>query len=82
MTDKPWYKDWFNSPFYHKLYLERDDKEADAFIDQLIQYLNPEAGSRMLDVACGKGRHSRKLASLGFTVTGIDVSKDSIAYAR
>ncbi|MGZ8511388.1 MAG: class I SAM-dependent methyltransferase [Chitinophagaceae bacterium] len=82
MTDKPWYKDWFNSPFYHKLYFERDDKEAEAFIDQLIQYLNPEAGSRMLDVACGKGRHCRKLASLGFRVTGIDVSKDSIAYAR
>ncbi len=82
MTDKPWYKDWFNSPFYHKLYFERDDKEAEAFIDQLIQYLKPAPGSRMLDVACGKGRHSKKLASLGFSVTGIDVSPDSIAYAR
>jgi SAM-dependent methyltransferase len=82
MTDKPWYKDWFNSPFYHKLYFERDDKEAEAFIDQLIQYLKPASGSRMLDVACGKGRHSKKLASLGFSVTGIDVSPDSIAYAR
>jgi SAM-dependent methyltransferase len=28
MTGKEWYEDWFNSPFYHKLYFERDEKEA------------------------------------------------------
>ncbi len=82
MSDKPWYKDWFNSPFYHKLYAERDDKEAENFIDQLIQYVKPQPGSRILDIACGKGRNSQKLASMGFTVTGIDISTDSIAYAR
>jgi SAM-dependent methyltransferase len=36
----------------------------------------------MLDVACGKGRHSKTLASLGFQVTGIDISPDSIAFAK
>ncbi len=82
MKDESWYKEWFNSPFYHKLYFERDEKEAEAFIDLLIQYLKPAPGSRILDLACGKGRHSKKLASLGFDVTGIDISPDSIAYAR
>ena len=82
MKDKSWYKEWFNSPFYHKLYFERDEKEAEAFIEQLIQYLKPARHSHILDVACGKGRHSKKLASLGFTVTGIDISPDNIAYAR
>ncbi|MGZ8558448.1 MAG: class I SAM-dependent methyltransferase [Chitinophagaceae bacterium] len=82
MKDKSWYKEWFNSPFYHKLYFERDEKEAKAFIEQLIQYLKPAPGSRILDVACGKGRHSIKLSSMGFAVTGIDISPDSIAYAR
>ena len=82
MSDNPWYKEWFNSPFYHKLYFERDDKEAENFIDQLIRYLNPAAGSLILDVACGKGRHSKKLASQGFIVTGIDISPDSIVFAR
>jgi SAM-dependent methyltransferase len=82
MSDKRWYKDWFNSPFYHKLYFERDDREAETFIDQLIQYLKPEKKSRMLDVGCGKGRHSIKLASLGFSVTGIDLAPGSIAYAK
>ncbi|MEP6700812.1 MAG: class I SAM-dependent methyltransferase [Bacteroidota bacterium] len=82
MAENAWYKDWFNSPFYHKLYFERDEKEAEEFIKKLIEHLKPASGSRMLDVACGKGRHSKTLASLGFTVTGIDISPDSIAYAK
>ncbi len=82
MAEKAWYKEWFNSSFYHKLYFERDEKEAEAFIKKLVQHLQPAPGSLMLDVACGKGRHSKTLASLGFTVTGIDISGDSIAYAR
>jgi SAM-dependent methyltransferase len=82
MAEQAWYKNWFNSPFYHKLYFERDEEEADAFIKKLIAYLKPSPGSRMLDVACGKGRHSKTLASLGFSVTGIDISPDSIAYAK
>ncbi len=80
-----WFKDWFNSPYYHQLYFKRDDNEAAAFIDKLINYLKPEPGSRMLDVACGKGRHSIQLANKdclsgrqGFDVTGIDLSDDSI----
>ena len=82
MTDKSWYKEWFNSPFYHKLYFERDEKEAETFIRQLIKHLEPATGSRMLDIACGKGRHSKILASLGFDVTGIDISPDSIEWAK
>ena len=70
-----WFKDWFNSPYYHQLYFKRDDKEAEAFIDKLINYLKPPAGSTMLDVACGKGRHSIQLANKGFDVTGIDLSE-------
>jgi len=82
MSEQAWYKDWFNSPFYHKLYFERDEKEAEAFILRLIDHLKPATGSYMLDVACGRGRHSRTLAEKGFRVTGIDISFDSIAFAK
>ena len=75
---KSWFRDWFNSPYYHQLYFNRDDREAAAFIDKLINYLKPACGSTMLDVACGKGRHSIQLANKGFDVTGIDLSDDSI----
>ena len=82
MPDKAWYKDWFNSHYYHLLYQHRDEEEALQFINTLIQYLNPAKGSTMVDVACGKGRHSKILAALGFDVTGIDLSPDSIAWAK
>lgn len=82
MADREWYKGWFNSPFYHKLYFDRDEKEAESFIGNLINYLHPDAGSLMLDVACGKGRHSKILASKGFNVTGIDLSPASIEFAK
>ena len=82
MSDKAWYKDWFSSPYYHQLYQHRDDSEANNFIDTLIASLQPASGSTMLDVACGKGRHSKALAEMGFDVTGIDLSFSSINEAK
>jgi SAM-dependent methyltransferase len=82
MQEKPWYENWFNSPYYHILYNNRDESEAFKFIGKLITSLNPSPGARMLDVACGKGRHSRALAEMGFDVTGIDLAHDSIEQAR
>ena len=82
MPANEWYKQWFNSPYYHKLYFERDEKEAKDFIQKLVAYLKPEPGSRALDIACGQGRHSRMLASHGLDVSGIDISIDSIHYAN
>ncbi|HEU0112646.1 MAG TPA: class I SAM-dependent methyltransferase [Flavisolibacter sp.] len=82
MSAQEWYKDWFNSPYYHKLYFERDEKEAQQFIDKLLDHLKPAAGSFFLDIACGRGRHSRFLANKGFDVTGIDISAGSIDFAK
>ncbi len=82
MSAQEWYKEWFNSPFYHKLYFERDEVEAQRFINNLLEHFQPAANSLMLDVACGRGRHSRFLASKGFDVTGIDLSADSIRFAK
>jgi cyclopropane fatty-acyl-phospholipid synthase-like methyltransferase len=55
MQVQPWFKNWFNSPYYHQLYFNRDEQEAAKFIDALISHLKPAAGAYMLDVACGKG---------------------------
>ena len=82
MSEQAWYKDWFNSPFYHKLYFERDEKEAEAFISRLIDHLKParEAICWMLPVAVAGT--AGILAEKGFCVTGIDISFDSIAFAK
>lgn len=82
MTATTWFKDWFNSSYYHQLYFKRDEAEAAAFINKLIEHLTPQPGADMLDVACGKGRHSILLADQGFAVTGIDLSEDSIMEAK
>jgi len=77
-----WYASWFDSPYYHILYKDRDYKEAQSFMDSLTNYLNlPENGS-ILDLACGRGRHSIYLSTLGYRVTGVDLSESSIAYAK
>lgn len=82
MAHTEWYRDWFSSPYYEILYFRRDEEEARLFIENLLQYLQPLPGSFMLDVACGKGRHSKCLAGLGFDVTGIDLSAPFIEDAK
>lgn len=83
MTDQQsWFREWFDSPYYYQLYFKRDKSEAADFIDKLIDYLKPAPGALMLDIGCGKGRHSVQLATKGFDVTGIDISEQSIINAQ
>lgn len=81
-SDAEWFRDWFNSPYYHLLYKNRDKAEATRFIDRLLLELKPPAEAYLLDLACGKGRYSRYLAEKGYYVTGLDIALDSIQYAR
>jgi len=76
-----WFENWFDSPYYHILYKNRDYSEAEFFLDNLVNHLNPNANESMLDLACGKGRHSYYLANKGYQVTGLDLSAESINYA-
>lgn len=77
-----WYDSWFDTEYYHILYQDRDNTEAQFFMDKLTAYLGLSKGDRVLDLACGKGRHSIYLNSLGFNVTGADLSKNSINFAK
>ena len=76
-----WYASWFDTKYYHILYKDRDYKEAQAFMDNLTHYLNLPEQAKILDLACGKGRHSVYLNSLGYDVTGVDLSENSIKEA-
>lgn len=77
-----WFEKWFGSPYYRILYQNRDELEAQEFVESLLQYLQPPPGSSMLDIACGEGRYARQLAEHGYRVTGIDISQESIAAAK
>ncbi len=77
-----WFANWFDSEYYHTLYKNRDKKEAEFFIQNLVQYLNFQKKRKLLDIACGKGRHATYFNSLGFDVVGIDLSSNSITTAK
>jgi SAM-dependent methyltransferase len=77
-----WFATWFNSPYYHTLYKDRDLQEAEVFVDALVSYLDLPRGACALDLACGKGRHSLHLRQKGFNVIGLDLSEESIAEAK
>lgn len=79
--NSPWYSCWFDTPYYHILYKDRNDAEAQVFMDNLTHYLNLPEEAKILDLACGKGRHSIYLNELGYDVTGADLSENSIAEA-
>ena len=75
-----WFADWFNSSYYKILYQNRDEKEAEQFLNVLQKFLKKD--EKILDVACGNGRHSIYLNSLGYNITGIDLSEKSITSAK
>lgn len=79
---KQWFETWFNTHYYHILYQNRNDAEAQSFINTLLEYLQPSNDAKILDLACGKGRHARFIADKGYDVTGIDLATDSIAFAK
>ena len=77
-----WFGTWFDSEYYHLLYKDRDYTEAEAFVAKLSDYLKPTKEQLILDLACGKGRHSIHLNRMGANVEGSDYSVNSINYAK
>ena len=81
MKRPEWFEIWFDTPYYHFLYENRDEEEAEQFLSALLNYLQLPPGSSVLDVACGTGRYSRFLESKNFNVVGIDLSWKNIQQA-
>lgn len=77
-----WFEEWFDTPYYHILYKNHDYKEAEDFLDLLTDFLRLGKHSKIIDLACGKGRHSIYLNKLGFDVLGLDLSKQSIEFDK
>mgnify|MGYP002517765138 CR=1 FL=1 len=51
-------------------------------VDFVIEKLHLHGGEKVLDLACGFGRHSLELARRGFSVTGIDITPSYIQFAK
>lgn len=82
MSTDEWFESWFDSPLYEQLYANRDDGDA----AQLVSWISASFPSlkypEVLDMGCGRGRHSILLAQKGYSVTGVDLSPKAIRKAR
>lgn len=77
-----WYKDWFNSEKYLKVYSHRNDTEAEKLVDLILNNINIGPNSKILDMACGSGRHAISFAKRGYDVTAVDISERLISNAK
>ena len=77
-----WYTEFFNED-YPKIYSERLSQDATereaAFV---VRALGLREGDRVLDLACGHGRHAVALAQRGMVVTGQDLNEDYLRTAE
>lgn len=81
-TKSEWFADWFNTPYYHTLYQHRDRTEAQTFINNLMNKVKLDENARILDLACGRGRHAMQLAQMNYQVVGVDLSPANIEFAN
>lgn len=68
-----WFESWFGED-YVALYPHRDEAEAEHAIELIARTLGGRKVDRVLDLACGAGRHSRALADRWWT-SGLDLSE-------
>ena len=77
-----WYKEWFSSSYYLDIYRHRDEEDARNLINLIQRTVSIDTHSKLLDIACGAGRHSLEFARRGFDVTGFDLSEYLISEAK
>ncbi len=82
MSSEDWFESWFNTSYYHKLYAHRDDTEAQLFISNVLRALPISPKCKLLDLACGRGRHSIFLNDNNCDVIGLDLSEKNIEFAK
>jgi SAM-dependent methyltransferase len=73
-----WYATAFDGMSAEMAWTERTGSE----IKRALTMLRPEGGERILDLACGTGRHSLELVRHGFSVVGVEISAELVEIAQ
>ena len=77
-----WFKDWFNTEEYLNVYQHRNESDAEEHIKLILQNIRLSSGAKILDMACGAGRHAIIFARKNFDVTAVDLSESLLAIAK
>lgn len=73
-----WYATAFDGMSAEMAWTERTESE----IKRALTMLRPQGGERVLDLGCGTGRHSLELVRQGFSVVGVEISRELVEIAR
>ncbi|HEX7280177.1 MAG TPA: class I SAM-dependent methyltransferase [Solirubrobacterales bacterium] len=73
-----WYETAFTGMSADMAWTERTESE----IRRALTMLRPQGGERILDLACGTGRHSLELVRQGFSVVGVEISPELVEIAK
>src|SRR6478752_9437888 len=73
-----WYETAFTGMSADMAWTERTEQE----IKRALPMLRPQGGERVLDLACGTGRHSLELVRQGFSVVGVEIGEELVEIAR
>jgi SAM-dependent methyltransferase len=74
-------EDWYVSAFADTADMAWTDR-TEAEVERAMRMLRPQGGERVLDLACGSGRHSLELKRHGFEVVGADISPELLEIAK
>lgn len=77
-VDTDWYASAFKPEMAEMTWAENTGRE----VDRVIKILKPRGDERILDLACGNGRHALELARRGFDVVGVELAEPLLEVAR
>jgi SAM-dependent methyltransferase len=81
LSTPSWYTRFFGNDYLRVFAPYLEPRRTEAELRGMLGLLRLPAGARILDLACGQGRHSIPLAALGYRVTGLDLSPEVLARA-
>lgn len=81
-TTREWWTDFFHGTWGEWQAHGHSPEQTRTEVDFLMSSLGIEAGDRVLDLACGIGRHSVELAARGLEVVGVDFNASALSIAE
>lgn len=72
----------YYAKYYDVFCQEKDTEKECNFLEEIFKRFLRDKPRKILDIACGTGRHAIILAKRGYKVVGVDISEDMIEIAK